>query len=308
ACAFSERNAKRNKVRPESVDHALFLDGLAGGRFDLVLCNVPAKAGPPVLDRFLRELPGVVSERGWGAVVVVEPIAAAALESILGSGATVVAREAGAGHSAILFRRGTASDASADAGWAALERSEETVRAGRATYRFRGYWGLPEFDTPSFATSLAMDLCEDAMAGSLVRRVAVVNPGPGRIACRIKSRANGAVIDLCGRDALELVATTRNLALAGNQEVPAGMTTASPDGLADASYDLVVEIPDVTPRVDTLAESWAHAARILKSGGSYVAAMPSAVMDRFEKKRPKGFVRITARKKKGFACAAWRLG
>ena len=253
-----------------------------------------------------------MSERGWGAIVVVEPIAEAALESILASGAQLAVREAGSGHSAMLFRRGAVAEApagaTADDRWAVLERSEETLRAGRATYRFKGYWGLPEFDTPSFATSLAMDLCEDAMAGALVRRAAFVNPGPGRGACHIRSRAKGAVIDICGRDALELAATTRNLALADRQEVPAGMATADADGLADVSYDLVVEIPDVTPRVDTIAESWAHAARILKSGGSYVAAMPSAIMDRFEKKRPKGFVRIAARKKKGFACAAWRLG
>ncbi|HAE23578.1 MAG TPA: methyltransferase, partial [Spirochaetaceae bacterium] len=78
ACAFSARNAKINKLKPETVETALFLEGLTGKDFDLVLCNVPAKAGPPVLDRFFRELPGIVSARGLAALVVVNTIAEAA--------------------------------------------------------------------------------------------------------------------------------------------------------------------------------------------------------------------------------------
>ena len=316
ACLFSARNAKHNKVAPEAVDHALFLDGLDDGRFDLMLCNVPAKAGTPVLDRFLREAPGIVSDRGFGAMVVVEPIAAASLASLRESGAEIVAFEAGKGHTAVVFKRGQASgrqEAPAGPGTPAFDplavyvRSSQSLRAGRAQYRLDGIWGLPEFDTPSFASELAIDLAENAMAGSLVRRAAFVNPGGGRGACHVQARAKGATIDLCGRDALALAASARNVDRNEPEGNTAGLKCAFPDELPEASYDLLVELPDLTPRVDTAESSWNNAARILKRGASFLAAMPSSAMDRFEKRKPKGFARIAMRRKKGYACAAWRL-
>jgi 16S rRNA G1207 methylase RsmC len=309
ACGFSERNARRNRIAVAAIDHALFLDGIEGERYDLALCNVPAKAGTPVLDLFLRQLPGVLTTRGYGAIVVVEPIAEAATASVIASGAEIVASEAGAGHTAMLFRRGRATDPQAfDSMWQALERVEQTLRAGRASYGLVGMWGLPEFDTPSFATELALELCENAMAGSHVRRVAVINPGIGRAACYVKARAREAVIDLCGRDALALASTDRNLVRNGSPGDANRLRMAFAMDMPSFSYDLVVEFPDLTPRVDTVDQTWAQAVRVLKSGAGYVVTMPSSAMDRFERKRPKGFVRIAERKKKGFACAAWRLG
>ncbi len=309
ACAFSDRNAKRNKVAPLAVDPALFLDGIEAERFDLVLCNVPAKAGTPVLDRFLRDLPGIVSERGRGAIVVVQPIAEAALAALRASGAEICHQERGAGHTAYVFSRGVASAPEAGSGacWSVLERSEQKLQAGRATYRVKGYWGLPEFDTASFASELAMDLCENAMSGLMTRRALIVNPGIGRVACYIKARAKNAIIDVCGRDALALAATAKNVALDVASDAPVGESYAFCTQTPDMSYDLIVEQPDITPRVDTLDETWLNAVRALKLGGSYVAAMPSAAMDRFERRRPKGLVRIATHKKKGFACAGWRL-
>jgi 16S rRNA G1207 methylase RsmC len=313
ACLFSARNAKRNKVSPAAVGHALFLDGVADGVFDLVLCNVPAKAGAPVLDRFLRELPQIVSDRGFGAIVVVEPIAEASLASLRGSGAEITASEATKGHTALVFRRGTAWHPPTDAGTgnsdllAGYVRSSQRLRAGKAQYRLDGIWGLPEFDTPSFASELAMDLAENAMAGSLVRRAAFVNPGVGRVVCHVKARAKGAVIDLCGRDALALAASARNLSFSEPGGNTAGLVCAFPDGLPEASYDLLVESPDLVPGVDLIESSWNTAVRILKRGGSFLAVMSSSAMDRFEKCKPKGFVRIASRKKKGNVCTAWRL-
>ncbi len=307
ACAFSERNARRNKIRGAAVDRALFLDGLGSERFDLALCNVPAKAGPPVIDRFLRELPGVLTDAGSGGVVVVETIAEAALESIRASGAEITATERGPGHTAALFARGAAAAYSGDGPDYAVERSERRgLRAGRTLYSIKGYWGLPEFDTSSYATELAIELFENASAGLLVRRAAVVNPGVGDLASYVGVRAKGATIDLCGRDSLALVASARNLALASRSDTVPGAAFPFLADLPEAAYDLLVEFPDLTPRVDATGDSWETAARVLKRGGSFVASMPSTAMDRFERRRPKGFARLAEKKKKGFACAAWR--
>ena len=171
ALAFTARNARLNKVKPVALDHALFLDGLTGSRFDLVLCNVPAKAGAPALDRFFRDLPGLLDDKGNAAVVVIHTIADAARQSIIAGGGEIWMVEEARGHTAMLFRHAAVSGptpAAADTGddaWTVRERLEAMAKLGSARYRFKGYWGLPEFDTPSFATVLSAELSEIILGG-----------------------------------------------------------------------------------------------------------------------------------------------
>jgi hypothetical protein len=307
----------------------LFLDGLGAARFDLVLCTVPAKAGVPALDRFFRDLPGILDEKGSAAVVVVNTIAEAARQSIIAGGGDIWMAEEASGHTAVLFRRAAAAgqapdsaDADADA-WTVRERSESMTKLGSARYRFKGYWGLPEFDTPSFATVLVAELTEGLFTGGQLRRVAVINPGSGRLACFIRSRSR-CRMDLCGRDALALAASERNLDLnwpgdAGRESAGTGVGEDSVQGagsgrlvvaymedLPDSVYDLVVEFADLTPRVDTASDMWTGAQRLLKDGGYYVSVMPSTAFDRFERRKPKGLAKLREKKKKGWACGLWR--
>lgn len=305
ACAFSSRNARRNGIVPDAVDHALFLDGLSGRAFDLVLCNVPAKAGPPVLDRFFKALPSILSADGRGAIVVVNPIAEAALASLEAAGVRIEASERGTGHLAVIFSRAERR-AAGDSGepWlSACERTASTAHAGRTRYKVAGYWGLPEFDTPSFATSLVIESFDRATAGLLVRRVAVINPGTGRAVAYAAARLPGAAIDLCGRDMLALAASGANRAAAKCIE---GESVAFEEGLSTASYDLAIAFEDEIPGYDTATRLWETAARILKTGGSLVVATGSTAADRFAKRKPKGFSSLFAVRKKGYACGAWR--
>jgi 16S rRNA G1207 methylase RsmC len=324
ALAFTARNARLNKVKPLALEHALFLDDLEATSFDLVLCNVPAKAGAPALDRFFRDLPGILTGTGNAAVVVVNTIAEAARQSLIAGSADIWMEEEASGHTALLFRRAATpeeapkalvnGDANSDP-WAVGERSEAMTKLGSARYRFKGYWGLPEFDTPSFATVLAAELSESLLAGGQLRRVAVVNPGAGRLSCFIRSRARSR-IDLCGRDALALAASEKNLDLnwpgdAGREGSASGtgsgrLVVASIDDLPDSSYDLVIEFADLTPRIDTLGDMWTCAQRVLKAQGHYISVMPSTAFDRFERRKPKGLSKLREKKKKGWACGLWR--
>lgn len=328
ALAFTGRNARLNKVKPVALEHALFLDGLEGASFDLVLCNVPAKAGVLPLDNFFKDLPGLLSDKGNAAVVVVNTIAEAAKESILAGGGDIWMAEEASGHTALLFRRGVAIhgsqaatinvDANSNANsaaWNVRERSEAMTKLGSVRYRFKGYWGLPEFDTPSFSTVLAAELSDSLFTGGQLRRVAVINPGPGRLACFIRTRAR-CRIDLCGRDALALAASERNLDLnwpgdAGREGTKQGsgsgrLVVASMNDLPDSAYDLVVEFADLTPRVDTTTDMWTGAQRLLKNGGFYISVMPSTAFDRFERRKTKGFSKLREKKKKGWACGLFR--
>ncbi|GAB1432872.1 hypothetical protein MASR2M29_14970 [Spirochaetota bacterium] len=308
ACEFSYRNAVLNKLPAPLTERALFIEGLEGKSFDLALCNVPAKAGPGVLDSFLRDMPRLLSDSGYGAIVLVKNIAGSARASILNSGAKLLKTEEGSGHSVFVFKRGVASGSGAygDTFWAASKRSSEECigRAGR--YNIDGYWGLSEFDSPSFDTKLLMEMADKASSGLLLRKIAVINPGVGRFAAFLKNREPMAAIDLAGRDFLALRASARNLSkMPAPQEEPQLFSFSSE--LPDSSYDMMAERPDIVPLSDFAGPAWENAMRCLKLGASYMAAMPSAYMDRLMKQKPRAFIKLQEKKKKGYSCAVFRL-
>ncbi len=334
AVEFSLHNARKNKLKAAVGETSLFLEGLGDRRFDLILCNVPAKAGTPVLDSFLRELGGALTARGMAGIVVVNTIAEAALDSVKASGARIVATEKGSGHMAFIFTRAegiaTPSGAVVSSFWQGVERSRGQDTLGTKRYRHAGYFGLPEFDTPSFATELAVELCDIAMTGATVRNTLIINPGSGRLACYLRARSKTR-IDLCGRDALANAAARRNILL--NEKPSAELVSAEPASAERAAvdsaevvpsaktptefsfvecapehaYDLMLEFPDLIPGVDPGDAFWPSAARALKLGGAVVVSMPSNSFDKLERKKPKGFVKLREKKKKGYVAAAWRL-
>ncbi len=314
AVEFSLHNARKNKLKGAEGETAIFLEDLGERRFDLVLCNVPAKAGTPVLDSFLQELAGTLTERGLAGVVVVTTIAKAAFASILASGAQIVATDHGSGHNVYLFKRAESraipSGPVASSFWNRAERSRQQDTLGTKRYQHAGYFGLPEFDTPSFATELAVELLDIAMTGATLRNSLIVNPGSGRLACYLRARSK-THIDLCGRDALANAASRRNILLnekpVAGQEAEKATEFSFVAAAPERCYDLMVEFPDLIPGVDPGDAFWPAAARVLKLGGAAVIAMPSNAFDKLERKKPKGFVKLREKKKKGYVAAAWRL-
>ena len=192
-----------------------------------------------------------------------------------------------------------------------------------------------------------MEVSDRALAGALVRRIALINPGIGRVARHLKALVPDAVFDLCSRDVLSLRATMDNLGFTTHQVqtaatftpaqaytdagtgahpetlVHAGSTgTGDPDHaspgtatvasfpseLPGFSYDLLVEDVETTPRVDTSADVWEAACRLLKQGAVYMACAPSTTMERLERVRPSGWEKLGQVRRKGVVCAMWRKG
>lgn len=310
AVAFSQHNAKRNKLRTCVCETNLFLDGLTGQHFDLVLCNVPAKAGTPVLDRFLQELQLVLTPAGVAGIVVVNTIAAAARASLQAAGVSLRAVDEGKGHTVFLLSR---NEALVDTTATPVPMLECAVRtpvqtltlAGRR-YRFKGYYGLPEFDTHAYATQLAAEIIAAVVSGG-AKRMLVCDPGPGHLPAFLNNSPKQR-IDLCSRDALALAASRANirLATAGNATQQDGQDFAFMEDITDhAGYDLLVAFPENIPGVDLADQFWAHTIRLLKSGGQVVAALGSTFYERLEKRRPRGFIKQREKKHRGHIAACW---
>jgi len=106
ACAFTERNRKRNKVKNLEVFPGLLSVPTPGllpadhpsGSYDYILTNIPAKAGGPVLEAFFLGAPSLLSPGGRLAVVIVNPLMDAARGWIAKAGFSVMGEERGANH------------------------------------------------------------------------------------------------------------------------------------------------------------------------------------------------------------------
>ena len=125
ACAFTERNRKRNKVKNLEVfpgllsvpTPGLLPAGHPAGSYDYILTNIPAKAGGPVLEAFFLGAPSLLAPGGRLAVVIVNPLMDAARGWIAKAGFSVVGEERGANHHVFVcaFGAGGASPASPSA-------------------------------------------------------------------------------------------------------------------------------------------------------------------------------------------------
>ena len=304
AAAFAARNARSNGLNPASWGTGLTLAGLSGRRYDLVVSNVPAKAGVPVIEDFVLRLPGALTEGGRFALVVVNTIAPAVRAAVIFSGAKLLVEEAGPGHTVLVGGRGTELPPAADE-LAVYERCRSDFEIGGVRYGLSGYWGLPDFDTPSYAAVLAAGLCERAADGP-VRSLSVSNPGPGHLALFACARFGPSRLSLLSRDCLQGIATARNLAAAGFAPELVVSDGLDPEEDPGAFSDLIVEFPDPVPGFDWIGPVWARATRAAAPGASFVLVGRPTETVRFDRRAPAGWTRSLERKRDGFQGMVYR--
>jgi 16S rRNA (guanine1207-N2)-methyltransferase len=98
AVEYSRENAARNRLDEVEVYGSLGYADVRGSGFDLIVSNIPAKAGPPVIEQLLLGGAGLLAPGGLVAVVVIAPLRA-----------SVTAVLEGAPEVEVVFRRATAS-------------------------------------------------------------------------------------------------------------------------------------------------------------------------------------------------------
>ena len=247
AVAFAERNRLGNKLRGAAawteprtgetrearpaprVEWGLLGDGREAGPYDFVFSNLPAKAGAPVLGHFFDRLSGkrgppLLVPGGRAGIVIVKPLAEAAESWIAGAGLATVAAERGSMHRAFIVERrveglvGGAIDASGDAEAAAegpelsaYVRGEARFKLADRSYRARGFWGLPEFDTPGYGSSAAAELASRACGGAALDDALFIEPGVGHLAFWASLALGLKRVTVASRDGLSLRAAGINL-------------------------------------------------------------------------------------------------
>jgi len=210
AAAFTAENARLNGVQIDSAP-GLLLEGVPGP-WDLIVSNLPAKAGEPVLADFIPRSLGLLSPGGLVAVVIVETLAPWFATQLEQSGADKVYEEPVHGYRVFHYRASSVPSASAALGPAFPEvyrRGEVRWSAGPRSFLQKTFYGLPNFDALDYRTLVSLPLLE----GLTLRGDCLVwEPVQGHLATWADGALSpDAVLHLSGNDALGVAAAGRNL-------------------------------------------------------------------------------------------------
>jgi protein-L-isoaspartate O-methyltransferase len=309
AAAFAAANAQANGMERVAVSCGLAFWGLDGRTFDLVVSNLPAKAGLPVLRSFLRHAAGCLSPQGRAAIVIVATLAQFATETLAEIGCEIVYTESTRAHVVLHFGAGSAGPETD------LQREDITpyirssVRFEPAGYSYslRTVHALPDFDTLGYDIALLLDIARELPTPG---RILVWNPGQGHIPAGLLSRRNQAVrsITIASRDSLQCVITALNIAALG--AAPANALTVPEEAALEAAvpqgpFDAVIASPQPVPRVPWQVALVGAANALLAPGGALLAVCSSTEMHRFMD-QARGFQVISSKKHLGFRAAFLR--
>jgi hypothetical protein len=340
---FTEYNGRRNGfAEPQLEVHTeALLAGPAGAAWDLILSNIPAKAGKPVLEDFIGRSAGMLKKGGLVLVVVVNPLAPWFRNSITARGFSLFHEEAGTGHTVFAWHGGSGTVSGGGAEDALREGSPpaEGVFPGGAAYNRGGgdfemegvryhidaVHGAAGFDRAGAAVLAAAKL-----AGKLGERipaclaanpaVLIHEPDQGHFPAWFVRRFppdTGRRFVLSGRNILSLEASRRNLERAADsgavlvKTVSAVDIAISRDDLAlseGGGYGLAALFPELVPGTGRIAAYWEGLAALLAENGIAIIALNASDAEKFDRGKnagPARFARLGDFRRGGFRALAY---
>jgi 16S rRNA (guanine1207-N2)-methyltransferase len=286
AVEYSRENAALNQLDDVEVYGSLGYQDVRASDFDLIASNIPAKAGTPAIEHLLLDAAELLAPGGLVAIVVIAPLEPT-VTAILDERpeVEVVFRRTTASYAVCHYRfrgqtRSTARSKDPATSIQMYERKRISLAYKGIKLQLRTAYGLPEFDSLSFATELVTD------AVLRLRRqqpniALVLNPGQGYLASMLWAALRPDELRLIDRDLLALRFTELNLLANGcppERIIVRHQATVDRAGLEDADLAIGVLRPKEPP------ESAAAIARQLLSevprGSSVVLGASSTVITR----------------------------
>ncbi len=341
ALAFTAENARRNEVSLRTaagLDLLLLADAPASKEIFtaeeqtpllkpfvdegkvLIVSNIPAKAGDPVLQRIFTNAAALLAAAGGGifSFVIVSPLFKSALEHISEAGLTIIETESSKGYSicSTVLSPGSAGEAQvfqSDFPGAygrniALEFTHRDLR-----YTLTTVYGIPGFDSVPRDAALALRTWEPPKQDGRSRRMLFWNPKQGHTVLPALQAIGTPVSEcaLAGDDLLALLASARAAAAYCGQlpvriiHLP-GIGGLAEETLNSSGYNLVcIEADPVArdrlyPGMDCgLPKHLSPASEVLLHGSS---ADTGRIITGSEV-----FRLVRSRKTKGFRAAVLRL-
>ena len=306
AVAFSKENSTLNNLENVNIENKLALEDLQDKKYDLLISNIPAKAGETVLEDFLKRSVNYISETGRVAVVIVAPLAKFAEESIDRSGHKILHKEESYHYTVFHFTGKNTEDPEDQ--MAVYVRNTNSFQLKKTSYKLDTAFNIPDFDKAGFRITHAAEILDSYQ----IRGKGLFwNPGQGHIPvyAAIKKSNQFTKLILTGRDLLQIKMTSRNL----NKMTPDVETVELPLYRESQLSELIEEESlnfaafDIYPvsGVDWQKELKEAAKKILKKGGWFFVIGKSADIHKLLKET-KGFTPFLDRKYKGIRAALFQ--
>ncbi len=327
ARVFTDANAKANGIA--SINLEAYTEPLLNcppkSKWDLIISNIPAKTGKPVLKDFVLRSAELLNHNGKVFVVIVNPLAELFRNWIFEQGLVLIHGEAGKDHTVFAYGRGqdfTASEKSFDMvdDNSPYIRHEEMCEFEGQVFPVRTFHGSADFDNPGMLVQhtakliTKMNLAREVASSSI--KILVHETGQGHLPIWLGryfgNRVQGKIV-LSGRNIISLKASHYNLEKNGFQSeifpsIDIGFNHEEMENLFgnDNTPRLIITFPESIPAIDRLSALWDGLSHLLRSGDIAITGFTSSEADRFDKVKPKGFSRMNDVKRNGFRVMAYR--
>jgi len=304
AVNYARQNAELNGLAGVEAYGSLGYDDVPERDFDLIISNIPGKAGETVITSLLRDAAHFLTPGGLVAIVVVAALEGVVAQALDDPGIEIAFQEARSGH-AIFHYRFTGAYRVAQPPFASgltrglYHRDVVDITAGSLTFPMQTARGLPEFDSLSYGSLLLLDNLARWQGGN-VKRAVVHNPGQGYIPVVVWKQFNPDAITLVDRDLLSLHYACENLVQNG---CPASrIVTAHQADLAlegeEQTADLIVGVLREEEGQAAAEQLVRQAAALLTPDGALWLVAGSTPITRLEKAiEVAKLLRVTKRKR-----------
>jgi 16S rRNA (guanine1207-N2)-methyltransferase len=242
AVTYSLQNAELNALQGAEIYGSLGYDDVSRSDFDLIVANIPGKAGEAVIAYLLQEARYYLAPGGMVAIVIVaalEPTATKVLQET--PGCEIILRQDRSGHAIFHYRFNSSLTRPGRTAFerGVYHRQSLAMRRQNLAYQMQTAYGLPEFDSLSYASEmLVASLTEPG--GRDIQRGVVFNPGQGHIAVALGKLIQPSYIDLVDRDLLALRYSRLNLVANGCPEENIQVFHQVGAGLENGGVDLFI--------------------------------------------------------------------
>lgn len=204
ACEFTRMNGVLNQA-PVEVRPQLGLES-PRGTFDLIVSNLPAKAGGPVLTHFLRQMSRCLSPGGRIAVVIVTPLAEWLTTTVQDLGGTILLTEENPQYRVLHF---TLPPLEVSLDLDPYLRTTAKIKRPGYFFSLDTVYGLPNFDNLDYEGELGLALLKkwEPDPGAIL----FWNPGQGHLCVGLGKKLKHHQVVLAGRDQLSLRIAGKNL-------------------------------------------------------------------------------------------------
>ena len=217
AIEYSRQNAALNHLAVDDIYGSLGYDDVTRTDFDLVVSNIPGKAGEPVITSLLLDAAEYLMPGGTVAVVVVTPLEPLVAGILNAPGIEITFQKQWNGHTVFHYR--FPGHVQVKAPQKALERGVYTRAKITASFQnlhfpMQTVYGLAEFDTLSYQSELMLEGILDSRKPD-GKSILVLNPNQGHLPVALWKLYRPDTLTLVDRDLLSLRTSLNNLTLNG---------------------------------------------------------------------------------------------